>query len=61
MNRHQAMGTLNDTINIEGSGGSEWFSRTKPNKSLNPTGNSLSFIRKIEGLIRFFPAGYLRR
>jgi hypothetical protein len=57
MNRHAAWGTLNDRINGKKSGKAEWQSRTKPNNSFNPSGISLLFVRKIEGLVRFFPPG----
>jgi hypothetical protein len=46
MNRHAALGKQNDKINGEGSGEEEWSRRTKSNNSLNPTANSLPFIRK---------------
>jgi hypothetical protein len=51
MNRHAALGALNDSINIDGSGAAEWQRRTKPNNSFNRSGMSLPFIRKIEGLL----------
>jgi hypothetical protein len=31
--------------------------RRRPNNSLNRSGNSAAFIRKIEGLVKFFPPG----
>jgi hypothetical protein len=57
MNRHRALGAMNDRNKRAGSGEEERLRRTKSNNSLNPTGNSMAFIRKIEGLIQFFPAG----
>jgi len=47
LNRHAALGALNDRINIEGLGHAEWFKRTKPNNSLNPTGMSMAFIENL--------------
>jgi hypothetical protein len=47
MNRLRAMGALGGRINGDGSGKEEWLRRTKSNKSLNPTGLSVSFIEKL--------------
>jgi hypothetical protein len=43
LKRHEALGTLNDKINIESSGDAERQRRTKPNNSLNPTPRQQSF------------------
>jgi len=61
MNRHAAMGALNDKINLEGSGEEERLRRTKSNNSFDRSGMSTPFIRKIEGLVRCFPPGQFQR
>jgi hypothetical protein len=42
MNRQTAVGMLNGKISGEGSGGEERPRRTKSNKSLNPTRDSMA-------------------
>ena len=67
LNRHAAAGTLDDRINLEGSGVAEWLRCTKSNNSLNPTGVSMPFIVNLSlarlcsgGLIRALGAFFLR-
>jgi hypothetical protein len=57
MHRQAAVGAMKDRIKVESSGKAEWPRRTKSNNSLNRSGISLDFIRKIEGLIQYFPPG----
>jgi hypothetical protein len=49
LNRRAALVMLNDKIKVEMSGNAEWQRRTKPNKRLHPTGNSLSVIVNLNG------------
>ncbi len=44
MNRHAAVGTLNDTINAEGSRSQEWSRRTKSNNSFDRSADWMAFI-----------------
>jgi hypothetical protein len=61
LNRHPAVNILNDRINIEGLGSTEWLRCTKPNKRFDRSGNSAAFIRQLEGLIHCVPPGQSRR
>jgi hypothetical protein len=57
MNRHAAVGMMNDKISREGSGNKEWQRRTKSNNSFNRSGISLPFIESLDAIRRFFPPG----
>jgi hypothetical protein len=59
LNRHPALGTLNDRINIEGSGEAEWLRRTKPNNSFNASGNRVAFMRDL-ALMMLYAAALIR-
>ena len=59
LNRHPALGTLNDRINIEGSGEAEWLRRTKPNNSFNASGISLSLMLDL-AFAAMLPAALIR-
>jgi hypothetical protein len=47
LNRHAALGALNDKIKVAGRWRAEWFRPTKPNKRFDRSGMSLAFIENL--------------